>query len=108
MADFNSQDPPKSVTGGAPKNAVVEYPKHLHKSGGQYVVVTNAAEEADQIAQGWSVKVPVEPKAHETHKAPKGTSAPVTPEAPVWPEASGIPESEPEAPGKKPRGGKHE
>jgi len=66
MPDFNAQDPPKSVTGGAPKSVVVEYPKHLHKAGGQYVVVNTQAEEAEKIEQGWSVKVPVEPSAADT------------------------------------------
>jgi hypothetical protein len=76
MADFNAQDPPKSVTGGAPKNAVAEYPKHLHKPGGQFVVVNNATEEAEQIAQGWSVEVPTESSA-------MGGKAPKAPETPA-------------------------
>lgn len=55
---FNVMEPPHRITAGttgAAKNEFRHYPRHLHKPFGQYVVVTNAAEQADKIEQGWSL-----------------------------------------------------
>lgn len=39
----------------------IEYPRHLHKAGGEHVVVHNDAEKAAALKAGWSLMPVLEP-----------------------------------------------
>ena len=62
MADeksFDISNPPKRVTNpGAPEvTGYQEYPRHLHKANGEYVVVTSDSEKAEKLDAGFFLSV---------------------------------------------------
>lgn len=61
---FDSQNPRLSVTDPQGLGLNPDYPRHLHRvgqaedGGPLYVVVENAQQEADAVAEGWSRECP--------------------------------------------------
>lgn len=56
---FPQDNPPHRVTdpdGAKRGRGFREYPKHLHKAHGVYIVVNDEHEEVKQLAKGWRVK----------------------------------------------------
>lgn len=57
MAEFNTLTPPIKITN--PKTTVdhgrvyQEYPRHLHRAGGEFYEVTTDADKATKLAEGW-------------------------------------------------------
>ena len=58
MADFNMTGPPATITDpGAPaEGRDPNFPRHLHRFGGEYVEVKNEAEQRAKLAEGWSLR----------------------------------------------------
>jgi hypothetical protein len=78
---FDQLKPQASVTDPQGYGLQTEYPKHLHQAGTaddggpRYVVVHDAAEEADAIAAGWRLVKPA-PPGTRLYRPPTETTEP--------------------------------
>lgn len=88
-AAFDQKTPPLHVTDpeyakahpNEPKRPYEEYPRHLHKADGSFLVVTNDFEKARELANGWHL-TPAAAKAAQVEPTVQEPAAVVTGDAP--------------------------
>lgn len=64
---FDQLNPPVKVTNPGAPSGFQEYPRHLHRMNGEYVVVTNDVDKEAKLADGWFLT----PDAAKAAAAPK-------------------------------------